>query len=90
MAESKKLELSGVVINFRSPAVLLRRDFDVMQDSADVNRLAVVTAVVFAESFHAENFTQRRKDAKKFLTRIAQINTNYFLTTDGHGLARMF
>jgi len=31
----------------------------------DVNGFAVVTAVIFAEPFHAENFTQRRQDAKK-------------------------
>jgi hypothetical protein len=36
----------------------------------------VVTAVIFAELLHAENFTQRRQDAKKFLTRIPQIITN--------------
>jgi hypothetical protein len=53
--------------------MLLRGGFDVAQDGADVNRLAVVAAVIFAELLHAENFTQRRKDAKKFLTRI---NTN--------------
>lgn len=48
--------------------MLLRRDFDVAQDGADVNRLAVVTTVIFAKLFHAENFTQRRKNAKKFYT----------------------
>jgi hypothetical protein len=32
--------------------------------------------VIFAKLLHAENFTQRRRDAKKFLTRIARINTN--------------
>ena len=36
-----------------SPAVLLRRNFDVAQDGANVNRLAVVTAVIFAKPFHA-------------------------------------
>ena len=34
------------------PAVLLRGGFDVAQDGADVNRLAVVTAVIFVEPFH--------------------------------------
>jgi len=43
------------------PAVLLRGGFDIAQDSADVNRLAAVTAVIFAELLHAENF---RNDAK--------------------------
>jgi hypothetical protein len=56
--------------------VLLRGGFDIAQDGADVNRLAAVTVVIFAEPFHAENFAQRRKDAKKFLTRIPRINTN--------------
>jgi hypothetical protein len=56
--------------------MLLRGGFDVAQDGADVNRLAVVATMIFAELLHAENFTQRRGDAKKFLTRIARINTN--------------
>jgi hypothetical protein len=33
----------------------------------------VIAAVIFAELLHAENFTQSRRDAKKFLTRIARI-----------------
>jgi len=48
------------------PAVLLRGDFDLAQYGADVNCLAVVAAVIFAELLHTENFTQRRRDAKKF------------------------
>ena len=56
------------------PAVLLRGDFDIAQHGADVNRLAVVTAVIFAQFFHTENFTQRRENAKKFLTRISRID----------------
>jgi hypothetical protein len=36
----------------------------------------VIAAVIFAELLHVENFTQRRRDAKKFLTRIARIYTN--------------
>ena len=47
--------------------MLLRADFDVAQHGADVNRFAVVTAVIFTQSFHAENFMQRRKNAKKFI-----------------------
>ena len=43
----------------------LRRGFDVMEHGADVNRFAVVAAVIFAEFLHAENFTQSRKDASK-------------------------
>jgi hypothetical protein len=30
----------------------LRGDFDIAQDGADVNRLAVIAAVIFAEPFH--------------------------------------
>ena len=54
----------------------LRGGLDVAQHGADVNRLAVIAAVIFTELLHAENFTQRRADAKKFLTRIPRINTN--------------
>jgi len=74
--ESKEFEFACFMKNFRSPAVLPRGDFDIAQDGADINRLAVVAAMIFAELFHVENFTQRRKDAKKFLTRIARNNTN--------------
>jgi hypothetical protein len=38
------------------------------QHGADVNRLAVVAAVIFAGLLHAENFTQKHKNAKKFYT----------------------
>ena len=64
--EREKFEFAGDMKNFRSPAVLLRGGFDVAQDSADVNGLAVVTAMIFAQLLHTENFTQRREDAKKF------------------------
>jgi hypothetical protein len=37
--------------------VLLRRGFDVAQDGADINRLAVVTAVIFAKPLHDLRFT---------------------------------
>jgi hypothetical protein len=37
-----------------------------VQRGADVNRLATIAALIFAEFLHAENFTQRRGDAKKF------------------------
>ena len=75
-AQGKQLELVLLPEGFPGPAVLLRRQFDLLQHRANINRLAVVTAVIFAELFHAENFTQRRQDARKFLTRIARINTN--------------
>ena len=45
----------------------LRGGFDLAQHGAEVNRLAVVAAVVLAELLHAENFPQSRADARKFL-----------------------
>ena len=65
-----------LVENFRSPAIRLRGGYDLAQHSVDVNRLAVVAAVIFAKLLHAENLTQSRQDAKKFLTRISRINTD--------------
>ena len=47
--QREPLEISVCVKNFRRPAVLLRRDFDRAQRGANVNRLAVVAVVVFAE-----------------------------------------
>ena len=61
---------------FGSPAMLFGGGFNLTQRGADVNRLAVVAAVIFTEFLHVENFTQRREDAKKFLTRISRINTD--------------
>ena len=57
----------------------MRGSFDLAQHGADVNRLAVVAAVVFAELLHAENFTQSRPDAKKFLIRIPRICLDGFV-----------
>jgi len=65
--EGEQVEFALLTKSLGSPAVLLRRNFNVAQDGADVNPLAVVAAVIFTESFHAENFTQRRGDAKIFL-----------------------
>ena len=50
--QREPFEFSGFVKNFGSPAVRLRRGLDVAQHGADVNRLAVVAAVIFAEPFH--------------------------------------
>lgn len=74
--EGEQVEIALPPKRLECPAMLLRGGFDVAQDGADVNRLAVVATMIFAELLHAENFTQRRGDAKKFLTRIARINTN--------------
>ena len=74
--EGGQVEIALPPKRLECPAMLLRGGFDVAQDGADVNRLAAVAAVIFAKLLHAENFTQRRRDAKKFLTRIARINTN--------------
>ena len=74
--EGEQVEFAFFSEGLGSPAMLLRGGFDVVQDGADVNRLAVVTAVIFAELLHVENFTQSYENAKKFLTRIARIYTN--------------
>ena len=65
--KSEQPEFAGVVKNFQTPATPLRGGFDVMQDGADINCLAVVAAVIFAELLHAKNFTQKCGGAKKFL-----------------------
>ena len=74
--QREQFEVADFVKQFRSPTMLLRRRFHVTQHGADVNRLAVVAAVIFAELLHAENFTQRREDAKKFLSTL-----NYFIAS---------
>ncbi len=63
--------------------MLLRGGLDVAQHGADVNRLAVVAAVVFAEFLHAENIMQlvvskcnEGERRKQVFTRIARINAN--------------
>ena len=68
--EGGQVEIALPPKRLECPAMLLRGGFDVAQDGADVNRLAVIAAVIFTELLHAKNFTQRRKDAKKFLTRL--------------------
>ena len=65
--QREPFELGIFMKNFRTPAVRQRGDFDLSQDGADVNRLAVVAAVIFAELLHAENFTQRCGDAKEIV-----------------------
>ena len=60
--------------HLRSPAVLSRGGFDFAPDGADVNRLAAIAAEIFTKLLHAENFTQRCEEAKKFLARIAGID----------------
>ena len=49
----EQFEFADVVKHFRSPAVQLRGSFDIAQRGADVNCLAVVAAVIFAEFLHA-------------------------------------
>jgi hypothetical protein len=50
--KSEQLEFACVVKNFRSPAVRLGGGFDITQHGANVNGLAVVTAVIFTEPLH--------------------------------------
>jgi hypothetical protein len=77
--QREQVEFALLAECLRSPAMQLRGDFDVAQHGVDVDGVAVVTAVIFAKPFHAENFMQSREDAKKFLTRITRINTNSIL-----------
>lgn len=63
--QREQFQVAGFVKQFRRPAVLLRGGLEVAQHGADVYRLAVVAAVVFAEFLHADNLTQRRKDANR-------------------------
>ena len=63
--EGGPFEFAAFVKNFRNPVVPLSRRFDIAQHGADVNRLAAIATVIFAKPFHAENFTQRRQDAKQ-------------------------
>jgi hypothetical protein len=74
--ERKQLEFALLAERFGSPTVLMRSHFDLAQHGADVNLFAEITAEIFAQSFHAENFTQSRQDAKNFLTQIPRINTD--------------
>ena len=55
--QRQPFEPVSFVKDFRSPAVPLRRRRHVAQHDVNINRLAVVTAVIFAELLHAENFT---------------------------------
>jgi hypothetical protein len=68
--EREPPEFACFVENFGGPTVGLGSGFAVAQHGVDINPFAVVTAVIFAELLHAENFTQSCRDAKKFLTRI--------------------
>ena len=61
-----QLESVKLVENLRQPAVADGGVFAGAEHGADVNRLAVIAAVVFAEFLHAENFPQSRRNAKQF------------------------
>ena len=88
--QREPVEPSGFVKDLWKPVVRLRRGPDVAQYGTDVNRLAVVAAMVFAKLLHAENIMQlvapkcneggSCQDAKKYLTRISRINTGVLTT----------
>ena len=65
MMQGDQIEFSLLAERLGYPAVLVCGGFDIMQHGADVNRLAVVTTVIFAELLHEGNFTQSRGDAKE-------------------------
>ena len=69
--QGDQIEPALLAEGFNRPTLLLRRDSKVTQHGMDLNRLAVVTAVIFAKLFHAENFTQRRQDANEFYSLIS-------------------
>ena len=50
--EGEEVEFALFTKRLGGPSVLLRGGFDVAQDNADVNHLAVVAAVIFAKPFH--------------------------------------
>ena len=50
--EGEQVEIALLAECLGGPAVPLRGGFDLAQDGADVNRLAVVAAVIFTEPFH--------------------------------------
>jgi hypothetical protein len=52
------------------PAMLLRGGFDIAQDGADVNRLAMVTAVIFAEPFHIYDLRYTNYESNTKITSI--------------------
>jgi hypothetical protein len=52
--EGKQVEIALSPKRLECPAVLLGGGFDFAQDGTDVNRLAVVTAVVFIQALHGD------------------------------------
>ena len=50
------------------PVVLLGGSFDVAQNGADVNRLAVVTAVVFIQALHGNILLRMRGLTRGFIS----------------------
>jgi hypothetical protein len=55
--EDEQVEIALPPKRLGGPAVLLRGGFDFAQDSADVNRLAMVATVIFAKPLHDLRFT---------------------------------
>jgi hypothetical protein len=69
------------------PAVWRRGGFHAAQHGADVNGLAVVAAVIFAESLHAENFAQRRADANEIYRLAGRLGSSH-RRINAHSIAR--
>ena len=68
--EGEQVEFVLLPKHFRCPAVLLRGGFDIAQDGADVNRLAMVTAVIFAEPFHIYDLRYTNYESNTKITSI--------------------
>ena len=64
--QCEQSQVAGFVKQFGGPTVRLRGGLDIPQHGADVDRLAVVAAMISAELLHVENFMQTRKNAIKY------------------------
>ena len=65
--KSLNFEIGRFIKMFHRPAEVMRRRFNVAQCGMNINRFTEITAEIFAEFLHVENFTQRREDAKKII-----------------------
>ena len=64
--QGEQFQVADLVENLNCPATGLCRNLDFIQYDTNINCFAVVTTMVFSKFLHAENFTQRREDARKF------------------------
>jgi hypothetical protein len=65
--QGQPFEITSLVEDLRSPAILLRRGFEVTQHGANINRFAEVCTLVFAESLHGQLQAEGREGRKGFV-----------------------